>query len=313
MKRFPLVLLLALIFAISVARGADPFLKKNDVIALLGGENMVALSENGFFELTLTRNFPDFDLRFRNLAFEGDTVFEQNRDLNFPSWEEQLDKLGATVVVAQFGQMECLEGAAALPKFVEAYEKLIDRWSAGGKRRIVLLSPVEFCQSAALEKEEPVSKAPFERLKKSNEVMDEYIDAIRELAEKKHALFINVSNLGADDVMVQRDGIHLTNSGYLLMGSEMAQGLGGHIDAQARRLDAAANRLRQVIVGKNRLWFNYWRVQNWAFLAGDRTNQPSSRDWRDPSIRWFPAERELFMPLIETQEKQIWEQAAELP
>jgi hypothetical protein len=77
-------------------------------------------------------------------------------------------------------------------------------------------------------------------------------------------------------------------------------------------MEGGISRLRQVIVAKNRLWFNYWRVQNWAFLAGDRTNQPSSRDWRDPSIRWFPPEREQFVPLIEAQEKAIWEQAGEL-
>jgi hypothetical protein len=63
--------------------------------------------------------------------------------------------------------------------------------------------------------------------------------------------------------------------------------------------------LRHLVIAKNRLWFNYWRVQNWAFLAGDRTNQPSSRDWRDPSKRWFPAEREEFLPLIEAKEKEI--------
>ena len=35
--------------------------------------------------------------------------------------------------------------------------------------------------------------------------------------------------------------------------------------------------LRQLLIAKNRLWFDYWRPQNWAFLAGDRTAQPSSR------------------------------------
>ena len=70
--------------------------------------------------------------------------------------------------------------------------------------------------------------------------------------------------------------------------------------------------MRDLIVAKNKLWFNYWRVQNWAFLAGDRTNQPSSRDWRDPSKRWFPAEREEFLPLIEAKEKEIDALAAKL-
>jgi hypothetical protein len=70
--------------------------------------------------------------------------------------------------------------------------------------------------------------------------------------------------------------------------------------------------MNQLIVAKNKLWFNYWRVQNWAFLAGDRTNQPSSRDHLDPSKRWFPAEREEFLPLIEAKEKEIDALAAKL-
>ena len=70
--------------------------------------------------------------------------------------------------------------------------------------------------------------------------------------------------------------------------------------------------LRQIITAKNRLWFDYWRVQNWAFLAGDRTEQPSSRDHLDRTKRWFPAERERFLPLIEKKEQEIWALAAKL-
>ena len=75
---------------------------------------------------------------------------------------------------------------------------------------------------------------------------------------------------------------------------------------------AGLEQLRKLIVAKNKLWFDYWRVQNWAFLAGDRTNQPSCRDHRDPSKRWFPAEREEFIPLIEAKEKEIDALAAKL-
>ena len=70
--------------------------------------------------------------------------------------------------------------------------------------------------------------------------------------------------------------------------------------------------MRQLIIAKNRLWFDYWRVQNWAFLAGDRTEQPSSRDHLDRTKRWFPAEREQFLPLIEKKEQEIWDLAAKL-
>ena len=313
MIRFPLFCLIALFLGICSLRAEESFLKQDDVVAFVGGENMVAVSDNGFLELSLTRSFPDLHVRFRNLAWEGDTVFEQNRDLNFPTWEEQMDKLGVTVVVAQFGQMESLAGKEKLPDFVAAYEKLIERWSGGGKRRIVLLAPVLFSQSASpLEKDSEFYRQT-EKLKSDNEALDDYIDAIREIAEKHHALFVNDSDLGVADVLVQRDGIHLTNTGQLVMAGSIAKALGGKAEMRPSRIQGEAALLLQLINAKNRLWFNYWRVQNWAFLAGDRTNQPSSRDWRDPSIRWFPPEREKFLPLIEAKEKEIWEFAARLP
>ncbi len=70
--------------------------------------------------------------------------------------------------------------------------------------------------------------------------------------------------------------------------------------------------LRQLIREKNRLWFHYYRPSNWAFLAGDRTNQPSSRDYLDPSKRWFPGEMEQWLPLVDAKEKEIWAAAEKL-
>jgi hypothetical protein len=224
-----------------------------------------------------------------------------------------MDKVGVTVVVAQFGQMESFAGKEKLPEFVAGYEKLIARWSAGGKRRIVLLAPVLFSQSAAPVGKDSVLYRQEEKLKSDNDVLDEYIDAIREIAEKHHALFVNDSNLEVADVLIQRDGIHLTNTGQLVMAGSIAKALGGKADMRPSRIYGDASILLQLINAKNRLWFNYWRVQNWAFLAGDRTNQPSSRDWRDPSIRWFPPEREKFLPLIAEKENEIWELAERLP
>ena len=81
-----------------------------------------------------------------------------------------------------------------------------------------------------------------------------------------------------------------------------------------RSVDRAsvAERLRQLILEKNRLWFDYWRPQNWAFLHGDRVEQASSRDHRDPKKRWFPEEMEKFLPLIEAKQREIWKLAAEI-
>src|SRR5262249_15163551 len=72
--RLPLFCLLLLLVGTSL-HAAEPFFKKDDVVALVGGEDMVAASEVGYLELILARALPDYHLHFRNLAWEGDTVF----------------------------------------------------------------------------------------------------------------------------------------------------------------------------------------------------------------------------------------------
>jgi hypothetical protein len=309
--RLPLVCLLVLLF-LGSARAGEPFFQKNDVIALIGGEDMVVAGEDGYLELLLLRALPDYHLRFRSLAFEGDTVFEQNRELNFPTLEESLDKVGATVVICQFGQMESLAGKDKIPDFIAAYEQFLNRLSGDGKRRIIVVTPTPFSRAVLDDK---------------RSTLDVYSDAIADLASR-HAYkclnYVRPDNELPFGVET-RDKVHLTNAGQWT-GAEFAvdqlgvpyskAGLVWTMGKDGGTLRASVPKdiedLRQLIVAKNRLWYDYWRVQNWAFLAGDRTNQPSSRDWKDPSKRWFPAEREEFIPLIESKEKEIDALAAKL-
>ena len=60
----PAILLLPLLLPCH-ASAAEPFFKKNDVIALVGGEDMVVASEYGYLETLLTRAslFTPVDLR----------------------------------------------------------------------------------------------------------------------------------------------------------------------------------------------------------------------------------------------------------
>ena len=116
-----------------------------------------------------------------------------------------------------------------------------------------------------------------------------------------------------------RDGVHLNEQGQARLSQYLGNALLGSKLYQKMQTPAVASqsvpgieKLASLIKAKNQFWFDYWRVQNWAFLAGDRTNQPSSRDWQDPSKRWFPAEREEFIPLVEAKEKEIDALAAKL-
>lgn len=342
----PLLRLLAILGIVLPSFAAEPFLRPHDVIAFVGGEDMVALSEYGYLELLLVRALPDYQLRFRNLAWEGDTVFEQRRDLNFPPLEAQLDKIGATVVIAQFGQMESLAGKEKLPEFIAAYEKLIERFSGGGKRRVALLAPNDFGQYAVKFHEDTVANFTLYdtlladvrgwSLRANSSLQDTWVKVLgpkeQDVVSYTEAIFnlVEVRDLsrtkfeylpglgeGALNLIGSRDGLHLTeigqrqaaNSIAMILSARSPEGPGIYGIDDRGELDA---KFLPLIVAKNRLWFNYWRPQNWAFLNGDRINQPSSRDHLDPSKRWFPAEIEEFVPLIEAKEREIDALAAKL-
>jgi len=310
----PLALLLALAFTFPHATRAqqnEPWLKAGDVVALVGGEDMVALAEEGWLETLVTWGQPKDHIRFRSLAWEGDTVFEQRRDLNYPTLETQLDRMGATVVICQFGLMESLAGKEGVAAFTEAYGKLIDRLNPEKKRRISLVKPHDF--GFPQERTAAVNLSG-QRLSVRN--LNEYIYAISHVAAQRGARHEDPREPGKPTLSPTRDGVHLSAEEQEWKARTLADGYGS-IDLEdvlahplsARHL-ATQQALRAAIVAKNRLWFHYTRPQNWAFLAGNRTNQPSSRDHLDPSKRWFPEEMEQWVPLIEAKEKEIWALAA---
>ena len=158
-----------------------------------------------------------------------------------------------------------------------------------------------------------------------NSDLAEYADAIRNLSRQRNLplvdLFAELGGTTHREPRLTDDGLQLTPRGQAYLARAFARQLGfenvadaaGAADEQGVWSNAAFERLRQVVVAKNQLWFNYWRPQNWAFLGGDRTEQPSSRDYRNPAIRWFPAEMEKFVPLIEAKEREIAELANKLP
>lgn len=262
---------------------AEPFFKANDVVALVGGEEMVAAAEQGELELRLVRAFPELHLKFRSLAWEGDTVFEQPRDLNYPSLEQQLDDTGATVVLAGFGLMESLAGLDGAPKFAEAYGKLIDRLAGGGKRRVVLIAPLT-----------PRAVG--------------YSSAIKALAKDRQLEFVEAGHDRKPWSYFRRDGLHASEEGQRAIANAVLETL-GHRTAPSGPLSTEEFHLADTIRAKNKLWFHYARPQNWAFLNGDRTIQPSSRDHLDPSKRWFPEEMKQWLPLIAQKETEIWKLA----
>ncbi|MCX6857234.1 MAG: hypothetical protein NTV80_20280, partial [Verrucomicrobia bacterium] len=287
-------LLLFLFVATTLVHAQSFELKPNDVIALTGGANIERTRFNGYLQTSLIASKPELKIKVRNFGWEGDTVFEQWRDggnhqnldpkraqaekrisnetgtdswRQQRDWRQQLSDAGATVVIAQFGQMESLAGVEKLPQFIEAYERLIAEFADEG-RRVVLVAPVPFERSVAL---------------------GEYSEAVRTLAQKLSLPFIGP---------IGPIGPILDEQGHRIMAEQIVKALG---------LQTITNEaIRTQALEFERLWFDYWRPMNWAFLTGDRTNVPYSKDWKDTSKRIFPQEMEDFRPLLKQAEDNIW-------
>ncbi len=262
-------------------------LMAEEVIAVIGGTEAVAVMEDGTMEALLMTQFPGSRVKVRNLAWEADTVFRMDRPMNFGGLKQQIQRAQATVAMLMFGRQECLErGEAGLAEFRAALEKILTV-CAEVTPRLVLVEPL------AYEGE----------LTKHNATLKKYAAVIAEVSKQHGALFV------AQDTDLQpgstRDGLNLTSNGAASFGMSLARLWGDDVKAPDARLKA-------LIVEKNRLWHRYWRPANWAFLHGDRTAQPSSRDHTDPSQRWFPGEVEQYKPLIETKETEIWKLANDL-
>jgi hypothetical protein len=310
-KLLPLFLLLA------GTLHAEPLVKPDDTIALAGGANLERTRFYPWLQTQLVAAFPDSTLRVRNFGWEGDTVFEQWRDggdvekldakrresekriqeqtgstswRQQRDWNQQLSDAGATVVLAQFGQMESLAGPDGLPAFVAAYETLIAEFAKGG-RRVILLEPVPFEKS-------DLAHGPD--LPALNTSLATYTLAIRAIAEKLKLPFVPLTVVGENRPALTENGFHLSETGHRFVARRVMEGL-GLAAAPDDSLAAAHREMREF----ERLWFDYWRPMNWAFLTGDRTNVPYSRDWKDNDKRLFPEEMQEFLPLLEQAEANV--------
>ena len=285
----------------SIAAGFDGkfHLAVPEVVVFAGQTNMVRAQQSGHLEAHLAVRFADQRPRFRSMAWEGDTVYQQWRDLNFGGWRDQLAWVEATTVIAQFGQTEALDGAAKLDAFTAAYIKLLDELSATTKR-VVLVSPMPF--------EKPADPLLPDHTARNADVRA-YAEAAKKLADFRDFLYVDLftplSARGAGEPRLTSNGVHLTPEGHRVVAGLIAEQLG-----VAPVPDGRLEPVRQAVVEKNRLWFDNWRPMNWAFAYGDRQHvpfgQPAPAAGR-PALR---IELEEFKPLVWRADRKVHELGA---
>ncbi len=301
-----------------LAKKAALLLRPHDIVALVGGSNIERMRFHGFLQMHLIGTRPELGVRVRNFGWEGDTVFEAWRDggnvenlderrqlaerriqretgstswRQQRDWREQLTAAGATVVIAQFGQMEVLGGVAKLPAFIRAYETLLLELGEGS-RRLVLVAPFAF------EKNAP---PPAADLTRHNGDVRIYANAIRDLATKHRAIFVDLGSVPSPEAPLTDNGFQLNEHGHRVVAEQIARALG-----LTASLPENLPAVRAAVLTMERVWFDHWRPMNWAFLTGDRTNVPYSKDWYDPNVRLFSEEMKAFGPLLQQADENIW-------
>jgi hypothetical protein len=265
-----------------------PSLRTNDIIALIGGGSAEARARSAHWETLLIAAHPGHHLRILNLAREGDTVFSQLREVNYPSPLQQVATAKATVCVLDFGQGEAYDGLQHLEHFAERLNQWVLDCQALGTR-VLLVTPIPVTRS---------NPPPIEA----------YAQRIRDIARRQNLPIIDVFEAAQSQKSLSIDGRKLTESGQAhVAANALKPWLHGLVvpqtDPTGRFPEPSWEALRQSVIARNALWKAYSRPTNWAFLAGDRTEQLSSRDHLDPKIRWFPKEMEQFVPLLQAADQ----------
>lgn len=269
-------------------------LRSGDIVGFTGGTNTANTLNDGYLETLLTSFFKTESIKFRNLGWEGDNVFEQFRDVGFGDWQTNIDSLKITTVFVQFGQMEILEGEERLPAFLEAYRNLLDTLRQTGKQ-VIILSPNDFEPESLKIIGDSSSKNPL-----SQTAIRKYFNAIQYMAQQEGYPFVDLYYPLMDNRKLTYDGVHLNEQGQRAAAEIIMKSLG-----MENPFTEKMEPLRARILAKNKLWFEYWRPGNWAFLRGDRTEPAFSRHWKDYSNRIFPSEVAKYGPLIVSEETKI--------
>ncbi len=238
----PALFVLALV--LSPVRG-DFHLEDGDRVVLLGSTLIEREQRYGWWELALTTRFPGKKITFRNLGWSGDTVLGESHvgyaytrtgspsvARGFQHLKEHTLSLKPTVLIVGYGTNESFEGEAGLPKFVKGLNTLLDAL-APTKARVVLLSPMR----------QGTMKPPLPSPEKHNRNLRLYADAIRDVAKKRGATFVDLFDLLGDPGKVEgatNNGIHLTQKGYRWSAPLLARGL-GLAPGQSRLVRTAAD------------------------------------------------------------------------
>lgn len=277
-------------------------LQDGDTVVLLGDAFFERDGNYGFIESWLTARFADRQIRYRNLAWSGDTPRGEARsyfgppDEGLQRLQGHLDLIKPSVVFICYGSAVVNEGAKGLSPFLAAYGKLLDLVTKSGAG-IVLVGP------PPAEEKGPAAAV----LKTRNAAAKDYAAAIKKLAETRKLRFADL--LGPLEGAMAKaggsltlNGIHFSEAGYRKIAPEVGQAmLAAPGDTKPAPAFPDNERLRTAIREKNRLFFHRWRPENETYLFGFRKHEQGNNGVEIPQFDPLVAEKEKLIASLRMQ------------
>ena len=291
-------------------------LKQADRVAFIGDALIERDIQYNYLEALLSVRFHGRGVVFRNIGWSGDTVWGESRAVfgtpadGYKALIKMIGEVQPTVAFLNYGMNESFAGPEGLAHFEAGYNTLLDDLDKTAKgARVVLLSPIAF----QFDEANPIMKGA-----KNNENLKLYVDAIKKIADKRGARFVDLfAAFGGGSAIHKQaklttDGMHLNGTGYLFFAQSVLHGLvapdkllfqssgsSGDYDPIAPvapvATDGALEKLRESIAAKNLQFFNRWRPQNETYIFLFRKSE-QGRNAKD-----IPA----FDPIIATKETEI--------
>ena len=263
-------------------------LHDGDRVVFLGDTFVEREGQRGFIEAALVAAHPEASLTFRNLGWSGDTVWAESRGVFDPpakGYERTLalvKELAPTVIVIAYGRNEAERGEAGLEAFRGQLTKLcgdVRGAAAGGSVaspadvRLVLVTP------------HPCETADGER---RNAMLARYADVIRGVAVEQQAGLVDLfAGLAGSATKLTDNGVHLSAAGYAAAARAFVAASGG------RAVDPAGlERLRELVVAKNTLFFHRWRPANETYIFLFRKHEQGNNAVEIPRFDPLVAEAE---------------------
>jgi glucose/arabinose dehydrogenase len=263
----------ACLWAAPAAMAVEPLkFKKGDHIALVGNTLADRMQHFGWMETLVYSRFPDQELVFRDLGFSGDEVDfkKRERNDNFGTPDEWLERVKADVVFGFFGYNESFAGKDGVAKFKDQLAAWVDHtqgkdYSGRGNARVVLFSPIAY---------EKLDNPDLPDGVALNKQIKLYADAVAEVAKARNVPFVDLFGPSQElykssDKPLTVNGIHMTEYGDQRLAPVIVKGLFG--DAAPAKDSAALEKLRQAVNEKNFYFFEHYRTLDGYNIYGGRS------------------------------------------